>query len=105
MDTPFLSAKFMTGYEAARKQAMALDPWKEHLAGNPIASVLSTPAQCVEIKNRLIAAMQPAGATTGGFLCAKWKLLSDGCVARCDLDHNHDGDHLDSVIDIQWEKS
>lgn len=100
-----MASDYFKGFEAARKQAIALDPWKEHLSGNPLASLLSTPAQCVEVKNALIRAMQPAGATTGGFLCAKWKVLSDGCVARCDLDHNHDGDHLDSVIDIQWGRS
>jgi hypothetical protein len=37
------------------------------------------------------------------FICAAWKKLSDGCVARCDQDDKHDGDHLDSVIAISWK--
>jgi hypothetical protein len=39
-----------------------------------------------------------------GFICAKWKKLSDGCVARCDQEHGHEGRHLDSVILIGWEQ-
>jgi hypothetical protein len=37
-----------------------------------------------------------------GFICAKWIRLDDGCVARCDKDHTHQGRHLDSIIDICW---
>ena len=39
-----------------------------------------------------------------GFICAKWKRLSDGCVARCDLPHAHKGRHVDNVIAVGWEK-
>lgn len=37
-------------------------------------------------------------------LCAKWMMLSDGCVARCDKRQAHDEQegHVDSVIAINF---
>lgn len=102
---PEVSSEYLAGYEAAKRQAIALDPWAEHLERNPIAAVLESPGQCVGVHNKLIEAMQPQGVAIkqGGFICARLKSLSDGCMARCDRDHNHNGKHLDSVIAISWE--
>lgn len=44
------------GFRAAQRMAASLDPWEEHLARNPIAATLSSPGQCVEVKNKLILA-------------------------------------------------
>ena len=46
--------EFERGWRTATRSAAAIDPWKEHLAGNPIAAKLTNPGQCVEVKNKLI---------------------------------------------------
>ena len=48
-------------------------------------------------------AAQPDARKRSMFICAAWKKLSDGCVARCDKNDKHEGDHLDSIIDISWQ--
>jgi septal ring factor EnvC (AmiA/AmiB activator) len=44
------------GFRTAQRMAASLCPWREHLARNPIAATLSSPGQCVEVKNQLILA-------------------------------------------------
>jgi hypothetical protein len=44
------------GFRTAQRMAASLCPWREHLARNPIAATLSSPGQCVEVKNKLILA-------------------------------------------------
>jgi hypothetical protein len=41
---------FNEGVEAAA----SCDPWKAHLAHNPLASTLSSPGQCVEVMRKLM---------------------------------------------------
>jgi hypothetical protein len=43
------------GYRAAQKLAY-ISPWDEHISGNPIASILGSPAQCVDVHRGLILA-------------------------------------------------
>jgi hypothetical protein len=45
---------FEKGWRMATRSAAAIDPWKEHLAHNPLAATLGSPGQCVGVKNRLI---------------------------------------------------
>ena len=64
---------------------------------NPITNVI---ARIVEEGLREIA----KAGTDAMFICGKWKKLSDGCVARCDLPSGHKAPpHLDSVIGIGWK--
>lgn len=36
------------------KKAVEVDPWDEHLAGNPIARTLWGPGQCIDVHRKLI---------------------------------------------------
>ena len=36
------------------KEAVKVDPWEEHLAGNPTARVLEGPGRCVEVHRKLV---------------------------------------------------
>lgn len=50
---------FERGWRMATRTAAEIDPWKEHVARNPIAALLSDPGQCVEVKNKLIMSQVP----------------------------------------------
>lgn len=42
---------------AAKTAAILVDPWTAHISKNPIANILESPAQCVEVQRELILAI------------------------------------------------
>lgn len=75
---------------------------------NRALAVIRSP-QSFEIEG-ICSDIEKALHPTGGFICSDWKFVDekkDGkqLVARCDKEDGHIGDHLDSVILINWENT